>query len=196
MINLITTNPKQVSVLIDIWTQKLRDLNRGLVDSPCWSYEPNETQARSGFIPKIDGGGTYRGQLNMNDADEGSLGAYSGLQYLNASNLAKERYRLNPEDCDRLVDTYLSEDDIFVDFRCWFYDHIENSNSRHLDERFSKEPFFHFQLLAFPDGADDNLIDISPAHEALLADLSKERMEAIAESQIKYFKEQMLGNKS
>ena len=57
------------------------------------------------------------------------------------------------------------------------------------------EPHFFFDVFADPDEYGRNIGTFGEWEKVsiAIADLTEERMEAIAESQIKYFKEQMLG---
>ena len=196
---LITTNPTRINVLVDAWTQRLQDLAPDLVDSPCWKYRPNCTKDYDGFCAWTDGGGVFEGTLNCNDAQAGSLGAWSNRMYDQASDHAKDNHEVGSDEYDDAIDEYQSDIYIRIKFQCYFYDHIASSNSSGSHSgREMVGPHFVFELFAAPDEYGRNINTIGDWEKLAIAvsDLTEGRMEEIAESQIKYFKEQMLGRES
>lgn len=198
MSSLITTNPKQINVLIDAWLQKLHDLAPQLVDSPCWEYTPNCTKDYEGFWAWTDGGGVFVGTLNCNDASSGSIGAWADRMYEYASDYAKDKHEVGSDEYYDAINEWQSDVYLRIKFQCFFYDHINSSNSTgSYSGRIMDDAHFFFDVFADPDeygrnkGAFGDWEKVSVA----IADLTEERMEAIAESQVKYFKEHMLGLK-
>lgn len=194
------TNLKQVNVLIDAWVQRLNDLAPDLVDSPCWAYTPNTTKSCDGFIPYTDGGGVFEGFLNVSEAQSGSTGEWANRMRESAyADAQYEGYEVGSDECYDYVDEWLSDVDLRIKFQCFFFDRIGNSNSSSpFSGRMMDEPHFFFDVFADPDeyGRNKGTFGDWEKTSVAIADLTEERMEAIAESQIKYFKEQMLGRKS
>jgi hypothetical protein len=188
---------KQVNILIDAWTQKLLDLISELVDTN-WEYTPNCTHNYDGFWAWTDGGGIIEGSLNCDDTNSGSIGVWANRMYEYASDHAKESHEVGSEEYYDAIDEWQRDVFLRVKFQCFFFDHVGSSNSTSsFSGRMMDEPHFYFDVFADPDeyGQDKGTFSDWEKVSVAIADLTEERMEAIAESQAKYFKEQMLGFK-
>lgn len=198
MSSLITTNPKQINVLIDAWLQKLHDLVPDLVESSFpWEYTPNCTESYDGFWAWTDGGGVFEGILiaDTSELSRGSVGAWANRMYEMASDYAKdEEHEVGSDEYYEAIDEWQSDVFLRIKFQCFFYKEARYSNShgREMDE-----PHLFFDVFADPDeyGRNKGTFGDWEKVSIAIADLTEERMEAIAESQVKYFKEQMLGRK-